>query len=80
MMAAGSEHLLWPVFDLLESDISRLGFFCTDLPELQFPATLRSLLFESVTQNVRYICSSVSFDVESGSMHTSSDLFLRKPN
>jgi len=78
MMATGSEHLLWPVFDLLESDNGQLGSSCTDLPEI--PATLRSLLFRSVIQNVRYICSSGSFDMESGSMHTSSDLFRRKPN
>jgi amino acid adenylation domain-containing protein/thioester reductase-like protein len=78
MMATGGEHLLWPVFDILESDNGRLGSSYTDPIEL--PATLRSLLFHSVIQNVKHICSAGSFDIESGLMLTSSDLFRRKPS
>lgn len=78
MMATGEEHLLWPVFDLLESDNGRLGSSCAERVEL--PATLRSLLFHSVVQNVKSICSSGSFDIESGLMLASSDLFRRKPS
>jgi amino acid adenylation domain-containing protein/thioester reductase-like protein len=78
MMAVGGEHLLWPVFDLLESDNGRLGSSCTDPIEL--PATLRSLLFHSVVQNVKNICLAGSFDIESGLRLASSDTFRRKPN
>ncbi|KAJ5382512.1 Male sterility NAD-binding [Penicillium concentricum] len=78
MMATGGEHLLWPVFEFLESNNGRLGSSYAD--PIVTSATLRSLLFRSVVQNVQHICSAGSIEIESGLMLASSNLFGRRPN
>ncbi|KAJ5493914.1 Male sterility NAD-binding [Penicillium fimorum] len=78
MMATGGEHLLWPVFEFLESNNGRLGFSYAD--PIETSATLQSLLFRSVIQNVQHICSAGSIEIESGLMLSSSNLFYRRPN
>ncbi|KAJ5158316.1 Male sterility NAD-binding [Penicillium coprophilum] len=78
MMATGGEHLLWPVFEFLESNNGRLGSSYAD--PIETSATLQSLLFRSVIQNVQHICSAGSIEIESGLMLVSSNLFGRRPN
>jgi amino acid adenylation domain-containing protein/thioester reductase-like protein len=78
MMATGGEHLLWPVFEFLESSNGRLGSSYAD--PIESSATLRSLLFRSVVQNVQHICSAGSIEIESGLMLASSNLFGRRPS
>ncbi|KAJ5950560.1 Male sterility NAD-binding [Penicillium vulpinum] len=77
MMAIGGEHLLWPVFEFLESNNGRLGSYADPI---ETSATLRSLLFRSVIQNVQHICSTGSIEIESGLMLSSSNIFSRRPN
>ncbi|KAJ5715320.1 Male sterility NAD-binding [Penicillium malachiteum] len=79
MMATGGDHLLWPVFEFLESDNGRLGSSRNN--PINLPATLRSLLFRSVIKNVQHICSTGSVDMETGRlMPTQSNLFRRTVN
>ncbi|KAJ5434090.1 Male sterility NAD-binding [Penicillium cf. griseofulvum] len=77
-MATGGEHLLWPVFEFLESSNGRLGSSYAD--PIESSATLRSLLLRSVIQNVQHICSAGSIEIESGLMLASSNLFGRRPS
>lgn len=76
MMTTGDDHLLWPVYEFLESDNGRLGSSCAN--PIDLPATLRSLLFRSVIQNVQHLCSARAVDIETGRLMPAQPSLFRR--